>query len=462
MLTFTQLVLILTCIAFLTEWFPYVPLILSLVSFTCVMVFFFEKLFDFIEGSSTVNDLSRGKKGVFDLTHILLNVDVSLSQWGNLGFWDKLTPALEKLISTNANNYITACERLATLIYSRAQLYKPMITAHQKHVVDVGVGCGDQVKMLQRQTHEYFGHHLTIEAINLSTVQTEAARKRVPKKCSNGFCSFHASVGSATDLLKIYNNDSDFADVVTAIDTAYHFDSREDFIAQSSHILKQGGHLSFSDVAFSKGRLHFLLKWLLPKLCSIPSCNLWAPSEISSVLSTHGFDNILIEDISKSVVSGFPNWLDTHQETLRSAGLKGNWFKYKVTSFLMRWGVEKGVLGYYLISAKKKRKKMSSSSPSRMNIFSSPLKTSEDVDPISTHEKKKASHQEGEDFKTRSCEEEEEEEVRCVSAPEDDAKGESSCCGREAHDEHCRHSKSFLSFSSTNSSSPSIGGSRKK
>ncbi|KAF8584979.1 hypothetical protein K439DRAFT_1344575 [Ramaria rubella] len=91
---------------------------------------------------------------------------------------------------------------------------------------------------------------------------------------------------------------------IIALDCAYHFASREEFLRQSFARLSPGGAIALGDLVISKP-LHFGLRTILSTLLSVHPENMITPELYEQQLKTIGYANVRIEDISNNVFPGF-------------------------------------------------------------------------------------------------------------------------------------------------------------
>jgi SAM-dependent methyltransferase len=97
---------------------------------------------------------------------------------------------------------------------------------------------------------------------------------------------------------------------ILALDCAYHFRTRKEFLQQSLHRLAPGGRIGLADLSFdfpsSKDGWRTRLVSLLGV---IPHENIVRPDEYVQMMEDIGFENVKLEDISSDVFPGFFNFL---------------------------------------------------------------------------------------------------------------------------------------------------------
>lgn len=127
--------------------------------------------------------------------------DPNIPQWLNFGYWKQET------------TYNGACAALARKLGEIAEL------SPGDKVLDVGFGFAEQDILWVRENNVD-----AITGINTTELQVEIAQKRVARA---GLAErINLQVGSAT---KISCEDNSF-DKVTALECAFHFNTREDFL----------------------------------------------------------------------------------------------------------------------------------------------------------------------------------------------------------------------------------------
>lgn len=273
----------------------------------------------------------KEEKETCELTYVASFVNVlngnSGKSWLNLGYWTE----------DNKKNYGHAAEMLAVKVMEPR---KKGGEDDEPIIIDAGCGLGESLNLwtdVYNADDKSFG-------INLSQAEVDIAKLRKVDMVSRMF------VGNACDIPA--KNES--ADVIIAVDAAYHFITRSMFIQEASRVLKNDGFFGTADVITSNQSdnsnfiKRFILqwkRWLVGILVGIPYENMYDAKHYSYILSQNNFTNIDIRDVTEFVPVGFAKW--GWEES-------GSWPVAAVASFVC-FTFKFAELNFVLVSANKSK-----------------------------------------------------------------------------------------------------------
>ncbi|MBC7434314.1 MAG: class I SAM-dependent methyltransferase [Rubritepida sp.] len=137
----------------------------------------------------------------------------------NLGYWK------------TAQTIDEACAALAALVAEAAGM------GPDDAVVDVGFGFGDQDLLWMER---FAPRHIT--GLNVTPVQVRLARQRVRRR---GMADRITLIEGSATAMPLPDT---CCDIVTAVECAFHFQTREKFLAEAFRLLRPGGRLVLADV----------------------------------------------------------------------------------------------------------------------------------------------------------------------------------------------------------------------
>ncbi|HEX6242378.1 MAG TPA: methyltransferase domain-containing protein [Polyangiales bacterium] len=202
----------------------------------------------------------------------------------NLGYW-KATPA----------TLDDACEAMARLAAESADL------GPNDRVLDAGFGYGDQ--------DMYWMEHFRpreIVGINVTQSQLELAQKRVAERGMSDRISLQ--LASATEL----PFESASFDKVIALESAFHFDTREHFLREAFRVLRPGGRIVLLDIIpwaqFPGGIIDALVLKLGQYVWQMKSKNMYPRDVYADKLRAAGFSGAQVQSIHQHVEPHFVSW----------------------------------------------------------------------------------------------------------------------------------------------------------
>jgi len=219
--------------------------------------------------------------GIYDL--VSTNAFTAQGLYLNLGYWK------------NARTIDQACEAMASLVAETAAM------GPGDDVVDVGFGFAEQdILWVER----FAPRHIT--GLNVTTSQVRIACERVRKRGMSD--RIELLEGSATNM----RLPTASCDIVTAVECAFHFDTRERFFAEAFRVLRPGGRLVLADVVrntLGARRLYRAVQdftWSrFAQKFAVPPANGDRRHSYAQKLRASGFDEVRVTSISEHV---FPGW----------------------------------------------------------------------------------------------------------------------------------------------------------
>ena len=222
-----------------------------------------------------------------------------------------------------------------------------------KRLLDIGCGVGGTAILLD----EFYGTG-EILGINISASEVELAKKlSIQKDCSNRV-TFQQ--GNASRL----TCESNSFDYVIAVECAFHFENKREFISEVARVLKPGGELIFSDVSLTEDasmveNFRYDLKLFYIGLCvpHLAPLSLWRKYLQENSFSSPEIENITehsaisLKQVQRNAenprIQAIQDLVDSQNSDNRSVSIqwKKGWY------LLMGRLAEAGVIQYNIISA---------------------------------------------------------------------------------------------------------------
>ncbi|KAI0307737.1 S-adenosyl-L-methionine-dependent methyltransferase [Multifurca ochricompacta] len=248
----------------------------------------------------------RRAKDPYGTFHISFNKlpggpDPPRTEWLNMGFWK------------DTEIFPEACQALALRLFRAASL-KP-----DGRVLDVGHGSGDSI--LLQLSHPQVTKPALLCGITSLPSHHRRSQERVDKFLSSADSAdapYKPTVflfeGDA--IWRSENRDHPLSphfrhqfDSILALDCAYHFNTREEFLRQSFRRLATGGNITLADLCFAVPPGPILKLFLWRVLHVMPKENMVTKEQYLQQVREIGYEDIEMEDVSSFVFPGFRNFL---------------------------------------------------------------------------------------------------------------------------------------------------------
>lgn len=220
-------------------------------------------------------------KGIYNL--VSTNAFTARGLYLNLGYWE------------NARTIDQACEALTELVGKTAEI------GPEDEVVDVGFGFAEQDIFWMEQ---YAPRRII--GLNVTPLQVRIARERVNAVGMADRIDLREGSATAMELPDAS------CDVVTAVECAFHFNTRELFFAEAFRVLRPGGRLVLADVIRNPpeaGPLRRMMQdftWnAFVKKFAVPRQNADRSDSYADKLQAAGFANVRVASIRDHI---FPGW----------------------------------------------------------------------------------------------------------------------------------------------------------
>lgn len=255
----------------------------------------------------------------------LLHAGGSAATWGNLGLW------------AEGRDYAQACAALAQAVGEAAQL------ASGDHVLSLGCGAGDELL----HWIECFG----VAAVVGIEAEPDSARQAHARLRRAGHGSRITVLGqSALPQHTAFTPEA--FDAVVAVDAAYHFSPRADFLQSAHASLAPGGRLAYTDLSLPSGAVAARGLRLAARLCGLDGDELATLQAQQQRLQALGFVDVRLQPLDDAVLGGFASFVACQRERLGARAQGPGWRRVAATARLLGPARALG-LGYVLLSARR-------------------------------------------------------------------------------------------------------------
>ncbi|KAI7869127.1 S-adenosyl-L-methionine-dependent methyltransferase [Spinellus fusiger] len=240
-------------------------------------------------------------KEMYGLRHVLFNLQVPpKTLWLNMGYWDK-----------DPLSYPEACESLVRKVTETLGIHA------NSRVLDVGYGCGDSCFYLANT------YACSVTGITNEASQWQVSHTRLHSTLFNTLQDKVFLLQGSADHLDACLEKKEVFDQVVSIDSAYHYNTRWQFLSTAYSRLVPGGQLGMYDLTLDTTLLNTETswkQWVLKKVCSgmkIPLDNLVSPAGYQQRLEAMGYTHVQVEAIDRQYIfGGFSRHMKNHQKIL--------------------------------------------------------------------------------------------------------------------------------------------------
>lgn len=247
--------------------------------------------------------------------------------WLNMGYWRE------------ARTYPDACAALARRLGETAELKET------DRVLDCGFGFAEQ-DLLWIQ--EFGVAHIL--GLNVTPLHVERGQRRVAARDLSARIDLRLGSATAVPL------PSESVDKVLALESAFHFDTREDFFREAMRVLKPGGILATADMLpmpgkTPRGLVHALglRRWGLPRV------NAYDRDIYAQKLQQHGFVDVRSESIRSYVYPGINRYAEARKTGVPMQSIQIELSPQDIASCygVEVWHANTGIDDYVLFHARK-------------------------------------------------------------------------------------------------------------
>ncbi|KAG6878387.1 hypothetical protein C0993_007569 [Termitomyces sp. T159_Od127] len=133
-------------------------------------------------------------------------------------------------------------------------------------------------------------------------------------------------------------------DRILALDCAYHFNTRFDFLRQGYSKLAPGGRIALADICFEAKMLRSRRVWFLSSVFRLmPKHNIVSAEEYVTQMRDIGYVDVKLEDITGEVFPGFVRFLKSRGMGWRFFGSVVDWYSKAGARFVIVSGCRRKV-----------------------------------------------------------------------------------------------------------------------
>lgn len=254
--------------------------------------------------------------------------DDSKPLWLNIGFWK------------DAQSYPDACRAMAMLLGEAAELHRTDI------VLDAGCGFAEQDMFFVEEFD--VGR---IVGIDITPQHIDVGQRRVRESGLSDRIELARGSAIQTGYPDAY------FDKVVALESAFHFDTRQAFFAEAFRVLRSGGRLALADMLPGVGqRSDGLLRRLARKRACVPDANMYDRISYARRLEAAGFVDVATHSIAGYTYPGMARYI--HHRVKRNGrhdDQLGPLTRDDVENVagLELWETSLGVSDYVIVTARK-------------------------------------------------------------------------------------------------------------